>query len=102
MLGELWARPVPRVAEARVSFVYPGLSHSPGWVGVCTGTCLGQIPRVPHQGAGQGVSKARVLLRTGLGSTRVTVACRLCVFQDDQYYHFLAVPPSIYAVNKLH
>lgn len=61
-------------------FVPRGESEPRGGLGCARGRCLRQLPRVRHQGAGQGVSKACLLLHTGPGSARVTAACRLCVF----------------------
>lgn len=84
-------------------FAPRGESEPRGGLGWCAwGRCPGQIPRVPHQGAGQGVSKACLLLHTEPGSARVVAVCRICAPQDDQYYNFLAVTPSNYTVIKLH
>lgn len=52
MLWELWARLMSWVAEARVSFLYPEVSQSLGWFGVCTGTVSGTDPTCLTSGSG--------------------------------------------------
>lgn len=73
-----------------------------GGLGCARGQCLEQIPHVWHQGVGRGVSKVCLLLHRAWLSESHGSLQTLCVPQDDQYYHFLAVAPSIYTVNKLH
>lgn len=97
---ELWARPMSGCRSTCELFVPGGESEPRGGLGCAQGPCPGQILRVPHQGAGQGVSKACLLLYTGLAQRESRLPASSS--PDDQYHHFLAVTPLIYTVNKLH
>lgn len=98
---ELWAGPMSRVAEARVSFLYPEVSQS---LGVVWGVHRDSVWDRSHVSNiwEQGRVWAKPVCTQSLAQRESWLPTDSVCSQDDQYYHFLAVTPLIYTVNKLH